>query len=139
MNTTTKEVGVLTELIKLADEMDRAGNNDGANKIDAVINSFSKNNLKNKELIDSVLSLADELDAEGMHAFADKVQDFLTKLAEDDEEDDASDEEDNMDMSLRDLVKKMDENGLGSATMKIEGWSVSLYKKEDKEDCGCDH
>ena len=77
---------MLTELIKLADEMDRAGNNDGANKIDAVINSFSKNNLKNKELIDSVLSLADELDAEGMHAFADTVQDFLTKLAEDDEE-----------------------------------------------------
>ena len=135
MNIIIKEATVLTELIKLADHMDRSGDFDGATKVDAIINSFAKNNLKNKEMINSILSLADDLDANGLESFADKIQSLLTKAAEDDEDDKG--DADNTSMSLNDLIKKLDENNLGSATMELDGWRISVYKDQSEEDCGC--
>ena len=122
---------MLTELIKLADKMDRDGDSDSAEKIDSIINSISRSNAKDQEMLGSVLSLADELDANGLDSFADKIQSLLEKRAEDDEDDGSNDVSG---MSLKDLCEKLTEDGLNSAALNIGKWSVHLHRKEDEEE-----
>ena len=118
---------MLTELIKLADKMDRDGDTDSAQKIDGIINSISQSNSKDKEMLGSVLSLADELDASGLDSFADKIQALLEKRAED-ESSEVSE------LSLKELCEKLTEDGLTSAALDIGKWSIHLHKKEDEEE-----
>tara|TARA_R100000152_G_C6737865_1_gene161854 strand:+ start:527 stop:931 length:405 start_codon:yes stop_codon:yes gene_type:complete len=132
MNIASKEVAMLTELIKLADKMDRNGDFDSAEKIDGIINSISQSNSKDQEMLGSVLSLADDLDANGLDSFADKIQSILEKRAggDEDEEDEASEV---LKMSLKDLCKKLSEDGLNSAALSVGDWSVHLHRKDDED------
>ena len=129
MNITPKEIVMLTELIKLADKMDRDGDLDSAGKIDGIINSISQSNSKDREMLSSVLSLADELDEKGLDSFADKIQALLKKRA--DNEDDSSDASE---LSLKELCEKFTEDGLNSAALDVGKWSIHLNKKEDEEE-----
>lgn len=130
MNIISKEVIVLTELIKLADRMDRGGDFDSATKIDSIINSINKSNLKSDEMLSSILSLADELDASGLDSFADKIQSLLEKRADD--EDDEK-ESDTLKMSIKELIEKLDDDGLNNAGLELGDWSVHLNKRKDED------
>jgi len=132
MNIISKEVIVLTELIKLADSMDRGGDFDSATKIDSIINSINKSNLKSDEMLGSILSLADELDASGLDSFADKIQSLLKKRADDDDEDDEK-ESDTLKMSIKELIEKLDDDGLNNAGLELGDWSVHLNKRKDED------
>jgi len=121
---------VLTELIKLADRMDRGGDFDSATKIDSIINSINKSNLKSDEMLSSILSLADELDASGLDSFADKIQSLLEKRADD--EDDEK-ESDTLKMSIKELIEKLDDDGLNNAGLELGDWSVHLNKRKDED------
>jgi hypothetical protein len=113
--------------------MDRGGDFDSATKIDSIINSINKSNSKSDEMLSSILSLADELDASGLDSFADKIQSLLRKRADDDDDEDDEKESDTLKMSIKELIEKLDDDGLNNAGLELGDWSVHLNKRKDED------
>jgi hypothetical protein len=117
---------MLEKLIKLADELDMKGELNGASIVDDMLKVHIQAKSDKVDSMSRLLDFSDELDRGGLSAQADKLDEILRKIADDEDDGDSPSNSEWHELDLKKLTDKMNDDGLKSLSIEVNGFTVRV-------------